>query len=310
MEMWLTWVGAAELREVTGRTNYWALVGSAVAGIVVWVVITPLRNVSWAFLDSVVESGMAAYFFAYTCGDRYLEAARNADTLALPPLELRVAIWDNGKAVPKVVHQSDGGGHGGGGRKDGRLSDGGYLAVSVLLCMVVYLPRLVYESVEGVLGGPIGVGLAVFMVNVYFEFAMESCYWSMTVLVTGCYSHGLHYCWACRPNKKTGLGSNTKREWDGLAGTPTKTRAASVTSDGTSTYGVPEADVGKTARPSPDGAARWGRRGSVGENCHGLQLDGGLAILADCIQKVCSLQGQRATSLELGPKEQTAAFHV
>ncbi|ETO81093.1 hypothetical protein F444_04534 [Phytophthora nicotianae P1976] len=25
-------------------------------------------------------------------------------------------------------------------------------------------------------------------------------------------------------------------------------------------------------------------------NCRGLQLDGGLAIFADCIQKVCSLQ--------------------
>ncbi|ETK88696.1 hypothetical protein L915_07088 [Phytophthora nicotianae] len=44
--------------------------------------------------------------------------------------------------------------------------------------------------------------------------------------------------------------------------------------------------------------------------CHGLQLDGGLAILADCLQKVCSLQGQRATSYKQGQEEQTPAFHV
>ncbi|ETN10705.1 hypothetical protein PPTG_22684 [Phytophthora nicotianae INRA-310] len=39
-------------------------------------------------------------------------------------------------------------------------------------------------------------------------------------------------------------------------------------------------------------------------------LDGGLAILADCLQKVCSLQGQRATSYKQGQEEQTSAFHV
>ncbi|ETN06054.1 hypothetical protein PPTG_23398 [Phytophthora nicotianae INRA-310] len=37
---------------------------------------------------------------------------------------------------------------------------------------------------------------------------------------------------------------------------------------------------------------------------------GGLAILAECIQKVCSLQGQRATSNTQEQEEQTLAFHV
>ncbi|ETI33068.1 hypothetical protein F443_20219 [Phytophthora nicotianae P1569] len=94
------------------------------------------------------------------------------------------------------------------------------------------------------------------------------------------------------------------------AGTPTETRAAGVTPDGTPTDGVPDVAADKTVRSSLGGAARRGRRGSVGENCHGLQLAGGLAILADCIQKVCSLQGPRATSHEQGYREQTAAFHV
>ncbi|ETP48314.1 hypothetical protein F442_05916, partial [Phytophthora nicotianae P10297] len=39
-------------------------------------------------------------------------------------------------------------------------------------------------------------------------------------------------------------------------------------------------------------------------------LDGGLPIFVDCILKVCSLQGQRATSYKQGQEEQTSAFHV
>ncbi|ETK73398.1 hypothetical protein L915_19667 [Phytophthora nicotianae] len=391
MERWLTWAGAAELRKVTGTTNRWALVGSAIAGIVMWVVTTPLRNVSWAFLDSAVESGLAVYFFAYTCGDRYLEAARNANTLALPPLEYACALVSLAFLIPIAVLQDYESRFGITGRlclrwceafhhscclfvpdavqllwgstcryvrataeamvamveRAGDFLMGVYLAVSLLSSLMIYLPRLVYESVEGVLGGPIGMILAVFVVDVYFEFAMESYYWSVAVLAMGCYSHGLHYYWACRPNRTTGLRSNAKREWDGLAGrmerheereranlarlrgvqiegtptrtrvasaisagTPTETRAAGVTPDGTPTDGVPDVAADKTVRPSLGGAARRGRRGSVGENCHGLQLARGLAILADCIQKVCSLQGPRATSHEQGYWEQTAAFHV
>ncbi|ETM02478.1 hypothetical protein L917_01064, partial [Phytophthora nicotianae] len=68
-------------------------------------------------------------------------------------------------------------------------------------------------------------------------------------------------------------------------GMPTEAQAASATSNGTPKGGVPEVSADKTVRPSSGGAARRGRRGLVGENCHGLQLDGGLAILVDCIQK-------------------------
>ncbi|ETN24885.1 hypothetical protein PPTG_01058 [Phytophthora nicotianae INRA-310] len=103
MERWLTWAGAAELREVAGTTNHWALVSSVVAGIIVWVVTTPLRNVSWAFLDSVVDSGRAIYFFVYTCGDRYLEAARNGNALALPPLECACSLISLAFLIPIAV---------------------------------------------------------------------------------------------------------------------------------------------------------------------------------------------------------------
>ncbi|ETK84914.1 hypothetical protein L917_10000, partial [Phytophthora nicotianae] len=39
-------------------------------------------------------------------------------------------------------------------------------------------------------------------------------------------------------------------------------------------------------------------------------LDGGFTFRVDCIQKVCSLQGQRDTSYKQGQEEQTSAFHV
>ncbi|ETP09540.1 hypothetical protein F441_14592, partial [Phytophthora nicotianae CJ01A1] len=105
MEKWLEWAEAAELREVAGATNYWVLAISAVAGIVVWVVTTPLRNVSWAFLDNVVDNSRAVYFFAYTCGDRYLEAARKANALSLPPLEYACALISLAFPIPIAVLQ-------------------------------------------------------------------------------------------------------------------------------------------------------------------------------------------------------------
>ncbi|ETL77993.1 hypothetical protein L917_21133 [Phytophthora nicotianae] len=219
MERWLTWGGAAELREVAGTTNHWALVSSVVAGIIVWVVTTPLRNVSSAFLDSVVDSGRAVYFFAYTCGDRYLEAARNANALALPPLEYACALISLAFLVFITVLQDYESRFGITGRlclrwceafhhscclfvpdavqllwvstckyaratgeatvavieRTGDFLTGVYLAVTLLLTMLVYLPRLMFERVEGVLGGPIGVILAMFVVDVHFEFTRESC---------------------------------------------------------------------------------------------------------------------------------------
>ncbi|ETP27681.1 hypothetical protein F442_23043, partial [Phytophthora nicotianae P10297] len=106
MEKWQAWAEAAELREGAGATNYWVFAISAVAGIVVWQVTTLLRNVSWAFLDSVVDNGRAVYFFAYTCCDRYLEAARNANALALPPLEYACALISLAFLIPIAVLQN------------------------------------------------------------------------------------------------------------------------------------------------------------------------------------------------------------
>ncbi|ETO75171.1 hypothetical protein F444_09198 [Phytophthora nicotianae P1976] len=203
---------------------------------------------------------------------------------------------------------------------------GVYLAVTLLLFMLVNLRRLMYESVEGVLGGPIGVVFAVFVADVYFEFTRDSCYWSVAVLVVGCYvvewgsqnRVAIHSDTQCPGLPTDGGGRREESKRASLArlrgvqvkGTPTVTQAATVKSDGTPTGGVPDVAVDKTVRPSSGGAARRGRRGSVGENCHGQQLDGGLAILAGCILEVYSLQGQRATYYKQGQEEQTSAFHV
>ncbi|EEY54853.1 serine protease family S01A, putative [Phytophthora infestans T30-4] len=44
--------------------------------------------------------------------------------------------------------------------------------------------------------------------------------------------------------------------------------------------------------------------------CHGVQLDGGLTMLADCLQKVYSLQTLRTTSKQAGPAAKTVKFQV
>ncbi|ETP15557.1 hypothetical protein F441_09714 [Phytophthora nicotianae CJ01A1] len=79
-------------------------------------------------------------------------------------------------------------------------------------------------------------------------------------------------------------------------GTPSEVKVVHQTSSGTPAGSVPATSTGSTVRAAFGRAARRGRRASVGEDCHGLQLDGGFTFLVDCIQKVCSLQSQRATS--------------
>ncbi|KAG1691725.1 hypothetical protein DVH05_026735 [Phytophthora capsici] len=63
---------------------------------------------------------------------------------------------------------------------------------------------------------------------------------------------------------------------------------------------LPEGD--SVVRPTPKENARRGRRATVGENCHGPQLDDGLALMVECIHKFCLLQSQRAPSEQLGPE--------
>ncbi|KAG2961690.1 hypothetical protein PC119_g26037 [Phytophthora cactorum] len=87
-------------------------------------------------------------------------------------------------------------------------------------------------------------------------------------------------------------------------------KIASPASVGTHPERVPAATAEGTVRPAADDAARRGRRASVRENCHGPQLDGGLAILADCIQKVCSLQTLCTTSNQLSHPAKSSAFQV
>ncbi|KAG3021194.1 hypothetical protein PC120_g8818 [Phytophthora cactorum] len=91
-------------------------------------------------------------------------------------------------------------------------------------------------------------------------------------------------------------------------GTSAGIKIASPTSVGTHQERVPAATPKGTVRPAADDAARRGRRASVEENCHGPQLDDGLAILADCIKKVCSLQTLCTTSNQLGHPAKSSAF--
>ncbi|KAG2893324.1 hypothetical protein PC117_g23813 [Phytophthora cactorum] len=93
-------------------------------------------------------------------------------------------------------------------------------------------------------------------------------------------------------------------------GTSAGIKIASPTSVGTHQERVPAATPKGTVRPAADDAARRGRRASVEENCHGPQLDDGLAILADCIKKVCSLQTLCTTSNQLGHPAKSSAFQV
>ncbi|KAG3030977.1 hypothetical protein PC121_g6041 [Phytophthora cactorum] len=69
-------------------------------------------------------------------------------------------------------------------------------------------------------------------------------------------------------------------------------KIASHGSGGTPLAGVPtdpQVSAAGPVRSASDGEARRGRRASIGENFHGPQLDGGLAILAEGIQNICSL---------------------
>ncbi|KAG3241341.1 hypothetical protein PI124_g13780 [Phytophthora idaei] len=354
---------------------YW--IGGAVAGIVVWVITTPLRNVSWALLASVSDGGHAVYFFWYTCGDRYLGAARSAQALALPPVDYACALVTLAFLIPIAVLRDYETRFGITGRlclkwceafhhscclfvpdatqllwvssckyaratgeavvavldRTGDFIVGAYLLASLLLSILIYLPRLVYESVEGVLCGWMGVGLIVLIVDVYLDFTIACCYWNTTVLLVGCYSHLMQCYEKSHLSAASKPGQAARRGWGELAGrigrreererasverlrgtredgTSAGEKIASPASVGTHPERVPAATAEGTVRPAADDATRRGRRASVGENCHGPQLDGGLAILADCIQKVCSLQTLCTSSNQLGPPAKSSAFQV
>ncbi|KAG3107743.1 hypothetical protein PI125_g12439 [Phytophthora idaei] len=190
-------------------------------------------NVSWAFLESVSDGGHAAYFFWHTRGDRYLEAARSAQVLALPPVEYACALVTLAFLIPIAVLRDYEACFGITGRlclkwcetfhhscclfvpdaiqllwvssckyaratgeavvavmdRTGDFIVGAYLLASLLLSILIYLPRLVYESGEGVLCGWMGVVLIVLNVDIYLDFTITCCYWNAAVLLVGCYSH-------------------------------------------------------------------------------------------------------------------------
>ncbi|KAG3063961.1 hypothetical protein PC122_g18691 [Phytophthora cactorum] len=104
METWSAWKELVGL-PMAAASEEMSWIGGAVAGIVVWVISTPLRNVSWVFRDSVSDGGHAVFFFWYTYGDRYLEAARTAQALALPPVDYACALVTLAFLIPIAVHQ-------------------------------------------------------------------------------------------------------------------------------------------------------------------------------------------------------------
>ncbi|KAG3239263.1 hypothetical protein PI124_g15790 [Phytophthora idaei] len=237
-------------------------IGGAVAGIVVWVITTPLRNVSWAFLDSVSDGGHAVHFFCYTCGDRYLGAARSEQALALPPVDYACALVTLSFLIPIAVLRDYEARIGITGRlclkwceafhhscclfvpdaiqllwvssckyvratgeavvavidRTGDFIVGAYLLASLLLSILIYLPRLVYESVEGVLRGWMGVMLIVLIVDVYLGFTIACCYWNAAVLLVGCYSHLMQCYEKSRLSAASKPGQAARCRWEGLAG--------------------------------------------------------------------------------------------
>lgn len=79
------------------------LVGSAVIGIMMWVVTTSLRSVSWAFSAGLGRNVQVVYVFFNTCGDRFVGAARDAHALALPSSELATSLLTLAFSIPMAV---------------------------------------------------------------------------------------------------------------------------------------------------------------------------------------------------------------
>ncbi|KAG2780998.1 hypothetical protein PC129_g14221 [Phytophthora cactorum] len=225
METWRAWKELAGLPTMTKASEEMSLIGGAVTGIVVWVITTPLRSVSGAFLDSVSDGGHAVYFFWYPCGDRYFEAARSAQSLALPLVKYACALVTLTFLIPIAVLRDYETRFGITGRlylkwcealhhscclfvpdviqllwvssckyaratgeavvavtdRTGDFIVGAYILASLLLSILIYLPRLVYESVEGILCGWMGVVLIVLIVDVYLDFTIPCCYWNAAV---------------------------------------------------------------------------------------------------------------------------------
>ncbi|EEY66939.1 uncharacterized protein PITG_17821 [Phytophthora infestans T30-4] len=191
---WSPWGTLTGWALAAGNDSEVTLLRGAVLGVVGWVVTTPLRRVAWAFADSMLEACSSAYFFVYTCGDRYLKTVRGEEALVLPPRA--------------GVNSRD-------------------------------------EALEG--GAPVDK-----------DFSVPS--------------------------------------------------SSNVASSGTLTGGVPIRHPAGTVQPGSGESARRGHRVEVGENCHGIRLDEGLDLLAECIQKLNAFQVKRTTSNQLGHSPPTSAF--
>lgn len=126
-----------------------------------------------------------------------------------------------------------------------------------------------------------------------------------------------------------------KQGWDGLAGrierreerervsvarlrgikgqgTPSPVENASPEHTGTPQGGAPTEVADVTVEPVSGKEARRGHGVVVGENCHGTQLEGGLAILSDCVGRsaCCRSRRPRPSNCALRPNRRRSKLRM
>ncbi|KAG3234884.1 hypothetical protein PI124_g20065 [Phytophthora idaei] len=280
METWSAWkeLVGLPMAAASGETSW---IGGAVAGIVVWVITTPLRNVSLVFLDSVPDGGYAVYFFWYTCGDHYLGAARSAQALALPLVYYACALVTLAFLIPIAVLRDCETRFGITGRLCLKWCEAFHHscclfvpdATQLLWVSSCKYARATGEAVVAVIDrtGDFVVGaylLAPLLLSILI-------YLPRLVHLMQCYEKS-------RLSAASKSGQATRSGWEGLAGrigrreererasverlrgmredgTSAEAKIASPTSVGTHPERVPAATAEGTVRPAADDAARRGR---------------------------------------------------
>lgn len=103
LEKWFHWKDVVWSTVKLPEMETGAMLGCAVAGIAVWVVTTPIRNVGWALGASALDCGTTICFFWYTCSDRFVTTVRGANAKALPPREYACILVTLLFLVPMAV---------------------------------------------------------------------------------------------------------------------------------------------------------------------------------------------------------------
>jgi hypothetical protein len=214
----------------------------------------------------------------------------------------------------------------------GRTGDfvfGIYLLITLAILLVVYVPCIPYDLLEGVLQGWKGVALVLLAWNCWFGF--ESCGLCVSAVIVGLglYNHLMRLLDArlskarVMPNQVADRGwsrlrarmeargeierSDVERLERAMLTPPAEETEKELAPDHRADSVPvacavnPEDEVTVAAsgdRPvSDDGEeARRGRRVTVGENCHGPPPDFGLTMLADCMSRMLAVELQRRVS--------------